>query len=199
MNSGTSSLKCTCNFDSSEFTHIDVGCKGAVKLLIGQNEPYYLHPRIAINAPIIIKFYCESCGTTTIPNEFRKTLESLVVVNMLLSNKILPPLFLRFCRTFFGLTQKEVAEILGLSSKQYMAFENEKGGTRIQANELTILKMEYLSRIEGVTHEPLPEVFKRIHTKDLTSAMKPLDLFITEDQLRHFRQCAEEHGAVMSG
>lgn len=197
MKCGDNNLELSFNFNfqfsKENFSHFDDNCAGESKIVIAKNEPYYLDQKIAFLLPFVVKMHCEKCGSTIIPQEHREDIEKMLVSLILINNKVLHPYLLKFLRKYFAMSQAEVSEAINISDRQYRKFEDEKSGLRIQINDLTLLKMYYLEKLNIVEKSSFKQVFESLFMSKEAQELITTSISAPERLFKPIKEYADSH------
>lgn len=203
MNRGTKirlNFKSEFRFTLNEFVHATDDCKGQVSVGVFQNEPFYLDPKIAIKMPLILRLHCNKCGSSMIPDEHREDIEKVTVARMLIHDRMLPPVLLKFIREYFGKSQKDISEKLKISDRQYRKFEDQKSGQRIQINDLTLLKLWYLDQLKICDDATFKQIFETVFPSRDVSEFNVFAMTPPEEFVESIRSYASENKiAIVNG
>ncbi len=110
--------------------HSTPDCDGKWELVLKDRVPYKLDSRfftILDKSPFVI---CKKCHATFFAPGFEEWLRHKVALDILKQPGLLSKPLLRFLRNETGKTQKEIAELLSITTEEYNKFESVKNTTR---------------------------------------------------------------------
>jgi len=156
--------------------HRELPCKGKWKQIVRKNIPYSLDTLGIVFLKKAFFISCPKCGAMYFAPGFEQAVTTKLAEHLVLDRYILEKAQLRYLRTLFGLTQKDIAQALDIDVKEYNKFESTKVATRIMNPDKQVrLKLYYASKL-GLSVDKLMELW---NISDQESAKIPDSISIS--------------------
>lgn len=157
-------------FDSKDYrdAHKNADCNGEFKFKTIQNDVISLGPLGLFNLPVAPYLVCEKCEAAFIAPGFVKGFEKFLAIKMVLSPHLLMKRQLRFLRVHLGLSQQEVADILGATDRQYIQkTESDKYERQLGPDKQVRLKIIYAEMLGIKDLQQIYQISKSIEDTPL--------------------------------
>ena len=149
--------------------HSKRNCGGKFAMILKTDDLLALGDLGIVKVPFVPYVACNKCEAAFIAPEFQPGLEEHIAKQLVVSPNLLTKPQLRFLRVFFGLTQEDVANRIGVTDRHYyQKLESKKSELHMTEYMQLRLKIGYAELLKITDAKVLYELTRRLADQSLT-------------------------------